>query len=95
MNTKKQKKWAFVPLLNFPVVFFSMAKNSSKLKPGWQFKMIIPLFGAIVIALALQFLFGLFKDYINSDISIAVSLYIASVSLSFMLIYWQKKNGIE
>lgn len=95
LSIKKQKMWAFVPFLNFPVVFFSMVRNSSKLKPCWQFKMIMPLFGAMVIAFALQFLLGFFKDYVNSDVANAISLYIATVSLSFMLIYWQKKNGIE
>ena len=95
IGLKKQKLLAFIPFLNFPIIFFSMARNSSKLKPNWQLKLIVPIIISVAFIWILNLILGFAADYIGKKTVVLISLYLGTVLLSGMLIYWQKKNGVE
>lgn len=89
----KQKKWIFVPFANLIIIYISLLRNVRAYKGMWQFKLfayvaagVLPLFAISMILSKL----GMYNDVLN-----CIMFYADSIVISIIMIYWQKKNGIE
>ncbi len=93
MKLKNQKKWVFVPYANIIIIFISICKNAGTFKGLWQFKLVACVFAGVLPIFIISRV--LFEFGISNGILYFIWFYASSIVASIIMIYWQKKNGVE